>query len=115
MLYPQGYTFNPLEYVPFSRTLVVINGNDPEQVAWLASSEYRTRIDVMVLLTEGAYDRLERKLDRPLFYADQPIVERLRLSAVPAVVRQSGTVMEVREIDIRRVVTRERAGTVPGR
>ena len=115
VLYPQGYTFNPLEYVPFTRTLVVINGNDPAQVAWLAASEYRTRLDVMVLLTEGAYDKLERKLDRPLFYADLHLVERLRLSAVPAVVRQNGTVMEVREIDIRRVAPKVRAGTAPGR
>ena len=115
VLYPQGYTFNPLEYVPFIRTLVVINGNDPEQVAWLVSSEYRTRIDVMVLLTEGAYDNLERKLDRPMFYADQQIVERLRLSAVPAVVRQNGTAIEVREIDIRRVATKSRNGAALGR
>jgi conjugal transfer pilus assembly protein TraW len=69
----------------------------------------------MVLLTEGAYDNLESKLDRPLFYADQHIVERLRLSAVPAVVRQNGTVMEVREIDIRRMATKTRNGAAPGR
>ena len=97
ILYPKGYTFNPLDYVTFARTLVVINGNDPEQVKWFAASEYKGRIDVMLLLTEGPYRSLGKKLDVPLFYADSTIIERLRLSALPSVVRQEGTVMVVRE------------------
>lgn len=97
ILYPKGYTFNPLDYVTFTRTLVVINGSDPEQVKWFAASEYKGRIDVTLLLTEGPYRSLGKKLDVPLFYADSRIIERLRLSAVPSVVRQEGKVMVVRE------------------
>lgn len=103
ILYPQGYTFNPLDYVAFTKTLVVINGSDPEQVKWFASSEYRSRIDVMLLLTEGNYGRLGKKLNVPLFYADSRIVERLQLAAVPSVVKQEGKEMVVREIAIQRV------------
>ena len=32
ILYPRGYTFNPLDYVNLTRTLVIINGNDQKQV-----------------------------------------------------------------------------------
>ena len=102
VLYPKGYTFNPLDYVAFTRTLVIINGNDPEQVRWFAASEYRGRMDAMLLLTEGEYGRLGRKLEVPLFYADSRLAERLHLAAVPSVVRQEGRAMVVREIDIRR-------------
>lgn len=102
ILYPKGYTFNPLDYVAFAKTLVVINGNDPEQVRWFAASEYKGRIDVMLLLTEGQYGRLGKKLDVPLFYADSRIVERLRLVAVPSVVKQEGRTMVVKEIEVRR-------------
>ncbi|HEY6874233.1 MAG TPA: hypothetical protein VI298_16025 [Geobacteraceae bacterium] len=97
VLYPKGYTFNPLDYVAFARTIVVINGNDPEQVKWFAASGYKGRIDVMCLLTEGPYRSLGKKLDIPLFYADSTIIERLGLSALPSVVRQEGKVMVVHE------------------
>jgi len=104
VLYPKGYTFNPLEYVAFTKTLVVINGNDQEQVKWFAASEYGSRIDVMLLLTEGRYGRLEKKLDVPLYYADSRIVARLHLAAVPSVVKQEGKEMVVREIAVPRGV-----------
>lgn len=102
VLYPQGYTFNPLDYISFTKTLVVIDGNDPAQVKWFATSEYKERIDVMLLLTEGPYRTLEKKLDVPLFYADSAIIGRLRLSAVPSVVRQEGKVMVVNEFAVPR-------------
>ena len=104
VLYPKGYTFNPLEYVAFTKTLVIINGNDQEQVKWFAASEYGSRIDVMLLLTEGHYGRLGKKLDVPLFYANSQIVERLHLAAVPSVVKQEGKEMVVREIAVPREV-----------
>lgn len=102
VLYPKGYTFNPLDYVTFARTIVVINGNDPEQVKWFAASAYRKRIDVMCLLTEGSYRSLGKKLDVPLFYADSMLIERLQLTAVPSVVRQEGKVMVVHEYAVQR-------------
>ena len=102
ILYPKGYTFNPLDYISFTKALVVINGNDQEQVKWFAASEYKGRVDVMLLLTEGHYGRLGKKLAVPLFYADSQIVERLHLVAVPSVVKQEGTEMVVREIAVPR-------------
>lgn len=100
VLYPKGYTFNPLDYINFTKTLVVINGNDQEQVKWFNASEYKGRVDVMLLLTEGSYRSLGRVLDVSLFYADSTIIERLRLAAVPSVVRQEGKVMMVHEFAI---------------
>ena len=110
ILYPRGYAFNPLDYVAFSKTLVVINGNDPEQVKWFASSEFKGRIGVMLILTEGRYGRLEKKLDVPLFYADTRIVERLELAAVPSIVRQEGRVMVVHEVAVPRMARHGKKG-----
>jgi conjugal transfer pilus assembly protein TraW len=104
ILYPKGYTFNPLDYVVFAKTLVVINGNDPEQVRWFTASEYKGRLDVMLLLTEGSYRKLGKKLDMPLFYADSMFIGRLRLEAVPSVVKQEGKNMVVREVALPRTV-----------
>ena len=100
VLYPKGYTFNPLDYVSFPNTLVFIDGSDPIQVGWLISSEYSTDGSAMILITAGSYYDLFTRLKRPVFYADARIVEKFRLSAVPAVVHQKENLFEVREIAI---------------
>lgn len=104
ILYPKGYTFNPLDYVTYPKTLVVIDGADPEQVKWFATSEYDKRLDVMLLLTEGNFGNVSKKISRPLFYADRKIVERLKLQAVPSVVRQKGRIMEVTEVKLTKII-----------
>lgn len=100
ILYPKGYTFNPLDYVTYPKTLVVIDGTDPEQVKWFAASEYDKRLDVTLLLSEGNFGTVSRRTSRPLFYADRKIIERLKLKAVPSVIRQNGRVMEVVEVKL---------------
>lgn len=100
ILYPKGYTFNPLDYVTYPKTLVVIDGTDPEQVKWFAASEYDKRLDVTLLLTEGSFGTVSKRISRPLFYADRKIVERLKLKAAPSVIRQKGRGMEVTEVKL---------------
>ena len=39
-------------------------------------------------------------LGRALFYADKQIVERLKIKAVPSIIKQAGRYMEVKEIAI---------------
>lgn len=98
VLYPRGYTFNPLAYVKFSKTLVVINGDDPIQVEWFLTTDYAEAFDTVLLITDGSYFDLAQKLKRPVFYATARIIDRLQLRAVPTVARQSGTYMEISEI-----------------
>lgn len=97
ILYPKGYTFNPLDYLRFRRTIVVINGKDRRQVEWFRKSPWNRDMNVMLLLTDGGYFELGKKLRRPVFYANTLIADRLGLKAVPSVVRQNGRFMEVRE------------------
>ncbi len=40
ILYPKGFTFNPLDYISFSAGLVVIDGTDPKQVSWFQKTPY---------------------------------------------------------------------------
>ncbi len=101
ILYPKGYTFNPLDYVQMRRTIVVINGNDRRQVEWFRKSPWSGDINTMLLLTDGGYQALGEKLRRPVFYANKLIVDRLQLKAVPSVAVQKGRLMEVREYGVR--------------
>lgn len=97
VLYPKGYTFNPLDYLCFRRTIVVIDGNNRRQVEWFRKSNWFKDVNAMLLLTDGGYFELGKRLRRPVFYANSLIVDRLGLKAVPSVVRQNGRFMEVRE------------------
>ena len=97
ILYPKGFSFNPLAYVFLPNVLVVIDGNDTRQVEWFRTSPYAKDPRVMLLLTGGSYGSLMEKLKRPVFYANGKIIKRFQLKAIPAVIVQKGTVMEVRE------------------
>ena len=103
ILYPKGYTFNPLSYVQLPNILVVIDASDDRQVKWLSSSEYITDYRTMLLITGGSAWDTAHRLERPVFYATRQIVDRLQLKAVPSVIRQlSDKYMQVQEVEIER-------------
>ncbi len=100
IVYPAGYAFNPLDYVAYPRTLVILNGRQPEQIRWFEKSSYAKDTQVTLLLTDGSYGKLSTSLKRPVFYASTKLIEAFRIGAVPSVIRQSGTYMEVTEVRI---------------
>lgn len=101
ILYPKGYTFNPLDYVIFPKTLVFIDADDKKQLSWLKTSEYNKDEKVILLITGGSYYKVMEELKRPVFYADKVILDKFKIQAVPAIVTQKGRGMEVREIAIK--------------
>ncbi|BBO87525.1 hypothetical protein [Desulfosarcina ovata] len=100
ILYPAGYTFNPLDYIDYPRTIVVVDASDPEQVDWLESSGHAADPNTRLLITDGIYLDVSSRIDRHVFFVMPAIAKRLQLQAVPAVIRQKGGKMEVREIAI---------------
>ncbi len=100
VLYPRGYRFNPLDYVPFNQTLVILDGDDPDQMAWLQNSSLLKDSNSMILLTRGAFSTIGKHLGRAVFYADRRILDRFNLAAVPSVVARRGRLMEVKEIEV---------------
>ena len=100
VIYPAGYTFNPLSYVVYPKMLVILNGKRAEHVRWFEESPYAKGPQVSLLLTDGSYSELSKSLGRPVFYAGTVLIEAFRIQAVPSVVRQSGAYMEVTEVVI---------------
>ena len=97
-LYPKGYTFNPLDYVSYPGILVFINGSDRKQVEWFRGSRYFKDYRTRLLITDGSYYDLEKTMGIPVFYAVRPVVERLKIRAVPSIAWQRGRYMVVKEI-----------------
>ena len=101
ILYPRGFSFNPLDYIVYPRTIVVINGTDREQVEWFKGSSYAGKLTTVLWITDGSYFDLSVELGRAVFYANAMIVNRFDLRAVPCVIAQKGNLLEVFEIDVK--------------
>ncbi|SHO52064.1 conjugal transfer pilus assembly protein TraW [Desulfopila aestuarii DSM 18488] len=97
VLYPRGYTFNPLDYMRLSIGLVVIDGSDPAQVKWFRESPYSEDHRVKLLISGGYAHELITALKRAVFYLGKDVAERLQLAAVPCVAIQRGGQMQVTE------------------
>ena len=102
LLYPKGYSFNPLDYIVYPGVLVIIDGTVKEQVEWFKKSEYFQDVRVKLLITDGRYYDLALELQRPVFFLTPEIAQAFNLQAVPCVVFQSGNLMEVREFAVSR-------------
>jgi len=97
VIYPKGYTFNPLDYITLLGWLVIIDGDDPSQVRWFKTSPYYKNHQARLLLARGQAADLTEKLQRPVFYLTDEIAKRLHLVATPSVVVQKGDKVEVFE------------------
>ena len=102
ILYPAGFTFNPLRYVSLSSVLVVIDGSDPEQVAWFNGSPYGANHRALLLLSGGLAVRLRDELRRPVAYLTEDIALRLQVRAVPSVVIEQENQLVIREVSLGR-------------
>lgn len=97
VIYPRGYSFNPLNYIVMTGNLIIIDGDDPDQVNWFINSPYSRTRQVKVLLTAGRAADLTERLHRPIFYLTGDIAERLQLAAVPSLIVRKGDKMQVQE------------------
>jgi conjugal transfer pilus assembly protein TraW len=97
VIYPKGYSFNPLDYIVMAGGLIVIDGNDPDQVNWFLHSPYCQNRQVKLLLSGGKAADLIEQLQRPAFYLTSDMAERLRLAAAPSLIMRKGGAMQVQE------------------
>ena len=100
ILYPKGFTFNPLDYIVYPRTIVVINGSDRKQVEWLKKSSYLKNLSTVLLITDGSYYDLATELGMAVYYANSLIVERFNLMSVPRIIVQKNNLLEVTEVNV---------------
>ena len=100
ILYPKGFSFNPLSYMTLPGCVVFVDPGDRQQLAWLKKSSFAKESMARILLTGGNVGRVEQTLGRPVFFADSILVERFQIMAVPSVACQKGVSLEIHEIDL---------------
>lgn len=92
MLYPKGYTFNPLTYVSLPQRLVVVH---PRDLGWAIRTARPTDF---ILLTAGDALALGEKIGRPLFILEERVKDRLGLTVAPVIVAQAGQRLLLTEV-----------------
>ncbi|ANI79199.1 hypothetical protein EP837_02805 [Sphingobium sp. EP60837] len=94
LLYPKGYTFNPLTYVSLPQRLVIVH---PRDLSWAIRT---ARPGDFILLTAGDALSLGERVGRPLFILEERVKERLGLTVAPVIVEQKGQRLMLTEVDL---------------
>jgi conjugal transfer pilus assembly protein TraW len=101
VLYPKGYTFNPLAYVSLPQALVVVHA---AELDWALKTAAPTD---WILLAGGAGNQapgdpitLGEKAGRALFILEDRVKDRLGLTVAPVIVRQVGQKLELAEVRV---------------
>jgi conjugal transfer pilus assembly protein TraW len=98
-LYPKGFTFNPLDYSILPGKLVFIDGSNKDQVAWAKSLKDDS---AMVIVTGGDYNKVGAELKTIAYNADQKLIDMFKIKAVPTIVTQKGSELQVEEVVVAR-------------
>ena len=106
ILYPKGFSFNPLQYMSMPGCVVFVNTSDRAQRDWLISSSYSQDLMTPILLTGGEVDNIQKVLKRPVYFADYLLLERFGIEVVPSVACQKGLSLEVEEFDVLKNISR---------
>lgn len=90
LVYPKGFTFNPLTYVKLPQRLVIVHARD---LGWALKA---ARVSDFILLAAEGRDNgdalaLGEKAGRAIYILEDRVKARLGIEVAPVIVAQSGT------------------------
>jgi len=93
VLFPKGYTFNPLEVLAkqglsYPGVLVVLNGNRNAEINWFKKHFSEDEGMVKVLLTDGLALQVAQQLQQRTFYLTKKIKNKFQVTQTPSVIYQ---------------------------
>ncbi|MDI1473003.1 hypothetical protein QI155_10715 [Thermodesulfovibrio sp. 1176] len=100
IIYPKGYSFNPLDYISFPYYLVFFDGNSVTEIAWMKKQEWFNNWNVMFILTKGDVIRAEKQLGRTVFVATPQMIEKFKISKTPSLVSTQNKQLVISEVGI---------------
>lgn len=92
MVYPKGYTFNPLRFVTMPQRLVIVH---PRDLGWALKA---ARASDFVLVTAGDAIDLSERTGRAIYILEERVKQRLGLTVAPVIVAQAGQRLVLTEI-----------------
>lgn len=109
-LLPAGSLLNPLLTLPLTARILVLDAQDPREIAWAGTQRQSNRTTIHLLANpdrEGGWETwqaLQQQLDAPPFLLDRHLADRLRVRATPSLIEAEGMELVVREIALPRTL-----------
>jgi len=100
VIYPKGFTFNPLDFQIMHTQIIVIDGSSKDEIQWLQNNGYTDNMRYKILLSDGNYQEVSKKLKQPVFYCIPKITQKFQLKHTPSIITQVGNTLKVKEICI---------------
>lgn len=95
VIYPKGYTFNPLQFVRMPNKLYILSPTTSKYFVGKISNR-----DQVIIANGNPLDQRE-VFNSPVFSLDEKTKERLGIEKVPSIVWQEGALLKIKEISIR--------------
>lgn len=94
-----GTEINPLAHVTLRHRYVIIDGGDPQQVAFAQRmmKQYGP-LAVKVWLSAGDVAEVAKQLQRRVYWVQPEMVTKFHLAHVPSVISQNGPVLKIEEV-----------------
>ncbi|MCP3731336.1 conjugal transfer protein TraW [Sphingomonas sp. MG17] len=92
MLYPKGYSFNPLTYLKLPQRLVIVH---PRDLNWALKAARPTDF---LIVTAGDAIELTERTGRAIYLLEERVKERLGLTVAPVIVTQAGPRLVLTEV-----------------
>lgn len=86
ILYQKGTKVNPLEKVRPVERMLFFDGRSEEQVAFVREAIREEPLRIMPVLTAGNPSELGKLWSRPVFFANQTLIDKFKIKATPTLV-----------------------------
>jgi hypothetical protein len=103
IIYPKGFTFNPLQYMSLYGSFIFFDARNAEHLHWLKNGGYTKRLDIMLIAVRGDIIQAEKFLKVPVYKATKSMLERFDVKNIPSIIRQNGRYLEITEVGIKDV------------
>lgn len=103
VLYPEGYTFNVLDYINLSEQLIVFDIKNNSHINWIIKNKFLENMNAMFVTTSGnAKDLIDfiLKFNRKVYFCTDEFVEIFKIESVPSVVNQEENYLKIQSIFI---------------
>ncbi len=97
----QGTRVNPLDMVGMAKEFIFLDGDSPDEVAWSMAQGGDTKA-MLILVSGSPFDLMKDRQRRFFFDQSGVLTTKFGIVHTPAIVRQRGNVLEVREVVIKR-------------
>lgn len=111
LLLPAGTVLNPLATLPLTARILVLDAQDPAEIAWAKVQRATGRATIHLAVNpdrEGgwaAWQALQDQLQSPVFLLDAQLQGRLGVQATPSLIEAQGTELVVTETALPRTIT----------